>query len=68
MLELSRYPVIDEHKRRNICICAVSAAAARADMGMHICATSGHIVRFAAKWIREFADARCVALDRARAP
>jgi hypothetical protein len=31
-------------------------------------ATSGHIVRFAAKWICEFADARCVALDRARAP
>jgi hypothetical protein len=30
--------------------------------------TSGHIVRFATKWIREFADARCAALDRARAP
>jgi len=34
----------------------------------HLRATSGHIVRFAAKWIREFADARCAALDRARAP
>lgn len=31
-------------------------------------ATSGHIVRFAAKCILEFADARCATLDRARAP
>jgi len=31
-------------------------------------AASGHIGRFAAKWIRSFGNARCVALDRASAP
>jgi hypothetical protein len=31
-------------------------------------AASGHIVPFAAKWIQEFAAARCAALDGTRAP